>query len=137
NFIIGTAVLSYAVSQGAVNATAGTALGVYMVGNSVVFYLLLRSGWSRRLQDPSMTLPQIMVAITCVVAAYTILGDSRGVTLMLLVLVLAFGLFNLTATQARLAAFFALLLQGLAMLAMVKLAPDRYPARQEMIHFLF
>ncbi|RZL02783.1 MAG: GGDEF domain-containing protein [Rubrivivax sp.] len=137
NFVICTMVLAYAVSVGAVNTTAGWALGVYMMGNCFLFYGLLRSGFNLRFADPSLTLPQIMVAITCVVGAYAILEESRGATLMLLVLVLVFGLFNLTASQARSAAFFALVAQGLTMLAMNTLEPGRYPLRQEMIHFLF
>lgn len=137
NFVICTAVLAYAVSVGAVNATAGWALSVYTVGNCLLFYGLLRSGFNLRFADPSLTLPQIIVAITCVVGGYAILEDSRGASLMLLVLVLVFGLFNLTASQARLAAFFALIAQGLTMLAMNTLEPGRYPVRQELIHFLF
>jgi diguanylate cyclase (GGDEF)-like protein len=137
NFVICTMVLGYAVSVGAVNATAGWALSIYMMGNCFLFYGLLRSGFNLRFADPSLTLPQIMVAITCVVGAYAILEESRGATLMLLVLVLVFGLFNLTASQARSAAFFALVAQGLTMLAMNTLEPGRYPVRQELIHFLF
>ena len=137
NFVVCTVVLAYSVSVGAVSETAGWALGVYMMGNCLLFYVLLRSGFNLRFADPSLTLPQIMVAITCVVGAYAILEESRGASLMLLVLVLVFGLFNLTASQARLAAFFALVAQGLTMLAMNTLEPGRYPVRQELIHFLF
>lgn len=137
NFVICTMVLAYAVSVGAVNAIAGWTLGLYMMGNCLLFYGLLRSGFNLRFADPSLTLPQIMVAITCVVGAYAILEDSRGASLMLLVLVLVFGLFNLTASQARSAALFALVAQGLTMLAMNTLEPGRYPVRQELIHFLF
>ncbi|MDO9003668.1 MAG: diguanylate cyclase [Aquabacterium sp.] len=137
NFVICTVVLAYSVSVGAVNETAGWALGAYMMGSCLLFYGLLRSGFNLRFADPSLTLPQIMVAITCVVGAYAILEESRGASLMLLVLVLVFGLFNLTASQARSAAFFALVAQGLTMLAMNALEPGRYPVRQELIHFLF
>ncbi|RZI84934.1 MAG: GGDEF domain-containing protein [Rubrivivax sp.] len=137
NFLICTAVLAYSVSVGAVNETAGWALGIYMISNCLLFYGVLRSGFNLRFADPSLTLPQILVAITCVVGAYAILEESRGATLMLLGLVLVFGLFNLTASQARAAAFFALAAQGLTMLAMNTWAPERYPVRQELIHFLF
>jgi len=137
NFVICTIVLGYAVSTGAVDKQEGLLLGTYMLTQSAVFYVMLRSGLNLRFADPSLTLPQILVAITCVVGAYAILGDSRGACLMLLVLVLVFGLFNLTAPQARSAAFFALVAQGLTMLGMTTFAPDRYPMRQELIHFLF
>lgn len=137
NFVICTIVLAYAVSTGAVNETAGWWLGTYMMANVAVFYALLRTGLNLHFSDPSLTLPQIMVALTCVVWSYAILGESRGAALILLALVLMFGMFNLTARQTRMAAFFALCSQGLTMLFMATLAPERFPVRQEMVNFLF
>ena len=79
----------------------------------------------------------IAAAITCVVWSYAILRDSRSAALMLLVMVLVFGMFNLSSHQARIASFFALTLQGLTMLFMVTLKREQYAPRQELIHFLF
>ncbi len=137
NFVIFTTVVGYAVSAGAVDRREGLLLGSYMITQSLVFYVLLRSGVNLRFSDPSLTLPQILVAITCVVGAYMILGESRGATLMLMVMVLMFGMFNLSARQTRMAALFGLVVQGLAMLGMAFFAPHRYSVRQELIHFLF
>ncbi len=137
NFIICTIVLGYAVGAGAVDATEGTLLSVFMMGNVSLFYVLLRSGLNQRFSDPALTLPQILVALTCVVWSYAILGESRGAALILIPLVMMFGMFNLSARQARLAVIFAMTAQGLTMLAMTSLAPGRYPVRQELVHFLF
>lgn len=137
NFVICTIVLTYAVSIGAVDARWGHLLSAYMMGNVAMFYLLLRSGVNLRFADPALTLPQILIALTCVVGAYAILEGSRGACLILLALVLVFGMFNLDARQTRLAAFFALALQGGTMLLMALLAPQRYTPRQELINFLF
>jgi len=137
NFAICTVVLLYAVSTGAVDRQAGAMLSVYMTTQSVLFYVLLRSGLNLRFPDPALTLPQIIVAITCVVGAYAILRESRGAALMLLVMVLVFGMFNLTARQARAASFFALLLQGSVMWGLVSWQPQFYAPRQELVHFLF
>jgi diguanylate cyclase (GGDEF)-like protein len=137
NFVICTIVLAYAVSTGAVDAGHGWWLGCYMMVNVGMFYALLRSGLNLHFADPSLTLPQIMVALVCVVWSYAILGESRGAALILLALILMFGMFNLTAKQTRMAAFFALCAQGLTMLFMATLAPERFPARQEMVNFLF
>lgn len=137
NFAICTMVLLYAVSKGAVDRQAGAMLSVYMSTQSLLFYILLRSGLNLRFPDPALTLPQIIVAITCVVGSYAILQESRGAALMLLVMVLVFGMFNLTARQARGASFFALLLQGGVMWALVTWQPQSYSVRQELVHFLF
>lgn len=137
NFAICTMVLLYAVSKGAVDRQAGAMLSTYMVTQSLLFYALLRSGLNLRFPDPALTLPQIIVAITCVVGSYAILRESRGASLMLLVMVLVFGMFNLTASQARAAALFALVLQGCAMWGLVHWQPQYYSTRQELTHFLF
>lgn len=137
NFAICTAVLIYAIGAGAVDRHEGLPLAAYMVTQCLFFYALLRSGLNLRFADPALTMPQIIVATTCVAWSYAILQDSRGASLMLLVLVLVFGMFNLSSHEARLASFFALALQGLTMLFMVTWKPEHYTARQEMIHFLF
>ncbi|MCL4771581.1 MAG: GGDEF domain-containing protein, partial [Burkholderiaceae bacterium] len=49
-------------------------------GGLVAVLALIRSGWSRRLQDPSMTQWQIRYALLCNAAAYVLLGQARGVT---------------------------------------------------------
>lgn len=137
NFIICTIVLIYAVNTGAVDRTQGWMLGACMMGNVAVFYVLLRSGFNLRFADPALTLPQILMALTCVVWSYAILGESRGASLILLALVLVFGMFNLSSRQTRMASFFALSAQGLTMLFMSSLSPERYPVRQELVNFLF
>jgi diguanylate cyclase (GGDEF)-like protein len=137
NFVICTTVLAYAVGTGAVRADEGLSLGTYMMTTVLMFYVLLRSGFNKQFDDPSLTLPQIIVALTSVVWAYAILEESRGAALILLALVLMFGMFNLSARHTRLAALFALTAQGLTMLAMTTMAPERYPVRQELVHFLF
>ncbi|MBI5925181.1 MAG: GGDEF domain-containing protein [Aquabacterium sp.] len=137
NFAICTVVLLYAIRTGAVDRQAGAMLSAYMTTQSVLFYVVLRSGLNLRFPDPSLTFPQIIVAITCVVGSYAILRDSRGASLMLLVMVLVFGMFNLTARQARFASLFALSLQGAAMWGLVHWQPGYFTPRQELIHFLF
>ncbi|RZL08952.1 MAG: GGDEF domain-containing protein, partial [Rubrivivax sp.] len=137
NFLICTIVLAHAINSGAVDAAQGTLLAAFLMGNVVVFYVLLRSGLNQRFADPALTLPQILVALVCVVWAYAVLRESRGAALILLALVLTFGMFNLSARQTRMAASFALMAQGLTMLFMTTLSPERYPVRQELVNFLF
>ncbi|HEX5355789.1 MAG TPA: diguanylate cyclase [Aquabacterium sp.] len=137
NFLICTVVLAYAASTGAVRAEPALSLGTYMMTTVLTFYVLLRSGINLQFEDPALTMPQIVVALTSVVWAYAILEGSRGAALILLALVLVFGMFNLSARHTRLAALFALTLQGLTMLAMATLDPTRYTVRQELTHFLF
>lgn len=62
-------------------------------------YGLIRSGWSLRLRDPSLTLWQILYAVACNATAYVIAGSARGITLPILAVILMFGIFGLSIRQ--------------------------------------
>lgn len=137
NYIICTLIMMYAMEHGGVDRQQGISLAGYMLTQSLAFYLVLRSGVNLRFPDPSLTFPQIMVSITCVVGAYAVLRASRGAALMLLAMVLIFGLFNLSARQVRFAALFALGLLGVTQLLLSQLNPLIYAPDQEFTYFLF
>lgn len=63
------------------------------------FYLAIRRGWSQRLADPSMTLPQIVFALSSVVMSYGLFDVGRGAAMQLLCLILVFGMFQLRPAQ--------------------------------------
>jgi diguanylate cyclase (GGDEF)-like protein len=65
----------------------------------ILAYAAIRSGWSRRLKDPSLTLAQILYSIACCAVAFVIAGPARGVTLPILAIILMFGIFGLTTRQ--------------------------------------
>lgn len=110
--------------------TAGSLLG--MAG----FFVLIRVGWSRRLPDPSLTLPQMLYAITSGAAAYALIGAGRGGVFPILMVILAFGLFQLRPRQVHAVGLFAVSLFGVVMAAMAWLRPDVYAPRIEVGHFL-
>lgn len=111
-------------------------LCVAIVVNCGVWYAVLRSGFNKRFADPAMTLPQILAALTIIVGAYSITGPVHGSTMMLLVLVLVFGVFNLTPQGARIAATYTVGLMGCAQLIKMETDPVHYPFKLEIVHFL-
>lgn len=69
-------------------------------------YVALRSGWSERFADPSLTQWQIVMGIVAVSWGYLISGPVRTVALFPLLLIFAFGAFALEGRKiARLALF--------------------------------
>ena len=102
----------------------------------VGFYGLLRSGWSRRFPDPSLTVPQMLYAISCAALAYALLGKGRGAVFPVLMVVLMFGMFVASPRQMRWVTGYAVLVFGLAMAAAVRLHPDVAPWPVELGHFL-
>jgi len=71
------------------------------------FLTLQRSGWSNRFADPTMTLAQICFALSALTLSYALLDMSRGATLQIICLILAFGMYRLSPTQIFLSGLFA------------------------------
>jgi diguanylate cyclase (GGDEF)-like protein len=106
------------------------------LGGMVAFYALIRSGWSRRCADPSLTLPQSVYALLCAAAAYALLGPGRGGVFPVVMVVIAFGMLQLSPRQVTALGLFAVALFGAVMLAMAWRRPEVYAPRIELGHFL-
>ena len=66
-------------------------VALYATGVTVaiaVFYIAIRSGYSRRFVDPALTVAQMVFAIIAITCAYLINPPARGMLLMLIALVL-------------------------------------------------
>lgn len=103
-----------------------------------VFYALIRSGASGRWADPGLALPQMAFGMAVAAVAYAASGPTRGASMTLIVLVMAFGLFILpSAGQARAIAGFGLALLGMAMGWKVHVDPQAHPPAVELVHFFY
>lgn len=89
----------------------------------------IRSGWALRLRDPSLTQVQIRYALACNAAGYAILGEARGITPVILSLVLMFGIFGMSPRQLAANMLFALGVFAAAFVAVAWMdEPGRKPA---------
>ncbi len=102
----------------------------------LLFYLLIRSGWSRRWHEASLTVPQMLFALSSGAVAYTLLGAGRGAVFPMVMVVLMFGMFIASPRQMRWVSAYAVGLFGAAMVAMAVLKPATYPWQIELGHFL-
>lgn len=126
----------YAVWMGFMHAEDAAWLCGAIVANCLFWYGVLRSGLNQRLADPALTLPQILSALTIIIGAYSVTGPVHGSTMMLLVLVLVFGVFNLQPRGARIAAGYTVVAMGVAQTVMMVRDPVNYPFKLEIVHFL-
>ena len=109
---------------------------VASLGGMVVAYTLIRSGWSKRLRDPTLTLPQIIYALASGAVAYALIGPGRGAVFPIVMICLMFGLFRLRPAQLALASALAVLFLGASMAWMASRRPDVYVPAIEFGHFL-
>ena len=106
------------------------------LGGMVVFFVLIRSGWSRRLAEPSLTVPQMVYALACCVLAYMLLGPARGAVFPIVMVILMFGMFIATPRQMLGVSGFTVLLFGVAIALASWRRPAAYPPVIELGHFL-
>lgn len=102
----------------------------------VVFFVLIRSGWSRRFRDPSLTVAQMLYALACSAVGYALLGASRGAVFPVVMVVLMLGMFVASPAQMRAVSALAVLLFGATMALMATRQPQAYPWAVEVGHFL-
>ena len=122
-------------AAGVVAPATGTLLIGVTLAAQAAFYLLLRSGWSERLRDPSLMLAQSVVALTLVAWGYAIAGPLRDCTLMLAVMVIVYAMFCLSPRQTLGLGLYAVAVLGAAMGLLSALQPQAYPPQTELLRF--
>ncbi|XHS79135.1 GGDEF domain-containing protein [Burkholderiaceae bacterium UC74_6] len=106
------------------------------LGGMAGFFLLIRSGWALRLNDPSLTVQQMLFATACGVVAYALVGPMRGAVFPVMALIMMFAMFSLSVRAALWIAAYALVLFGGVMFWMAQHRPDVYPPTVEFVHFM-
>jgi diguanylate cyclase (GGDEF)-like protein len=119
-----------------VDAPAALAMSVPSLIGSVGFYAALRSGWSQRLADPALTLPQCVFAILSISLGYGLSPEVRGAVPALMALVQMFGAFMLPPRDCRRLGAFSVVALAAGILAGVSRSPEVFDPRIESIHFL-
>lgn len=128
--------MQYFVAVGVAQAGPVHGWAAVSLGGIGLFFALIRSGWSRRLEDPGMTLAQMLFAISSGAAAYALAGEGRGGVFPIMMVVVAFGLFQLRPREFMAVGLFAVGLFGVVMAVMAHWRPAVYRPAVELGHFL-
>ena len=96
----GSAILPMSgLAQGWLSKDAALSWVAFVVALLCVSYLALRSGWSERFKDPSMTLWQLSMGVIASSWGYLICGPMRTLALLPLMIIFIFGAFSLRRRQ--------------------------------------
>lgn len=79
---------------------------------SITFYIIFRTGLNLRMTDPSLTLVQMCTASLIIMYVMYFANESRGVFLLMYVVMLLFGIFRLNTRQFLFISVFILLTYG-------------------------
>jgi diguanylate cyclase (GGDEF)-like protein len=132
----GVVAMHYFAWTGAAPRRAVWAWTALSLGGMLVFLLLIRSGWSRRATDPSLTVPQMLFALSCAALAYALFGAGRGGVFPMVMVILMFGMFVATPRQMAHVSLYAVGLFGVTMYVMATLNARVYVPAIELGHFI-
>lgn len=135
-YAAGTAVMLTAASMGLTHPMHTWALLAYVWGGVITFYMLVRSGWSKRLVNPSMDFPQSLFAVVAALSAYVIAGPVREGVMPLFSLLLIFGVFTLPPRQVLIVGLLTIFGLGSVVLAMVHWMPGENDGRESLLRFM-
>jgi diguanylate cyclase (GGDEF)-like protein len=133
---LGVLAMHYFVVIGRAPAGPVLAWSSVTVGGMVVFFALIRSGWSQRVGDASLTLPQMVFALASAAVAYALVGAGRGAVFPVVMVVLAFGIFRLRPAQVWGVCLYAVVLFGAVMALMAWRRPEVFVPAVELGHFI-
>lgn len=134
--LAGVAAMHYFVAVGLVPARGLWLWSVCAVGAALLAWALVRSGHTARLPDPTLAVPQMLVALTLGAWLYAMLGPARGAAFPVVMVMLMFGLFAATPRQMVGVGLYAVCAFGVTMALMAWREPQLYPAAVELGHFL-
>jgi diguanylate cyclase (GGDEF)-like protein len=134
--LVGIVGVAYFVAVGMAPRGPALAWAVLSLGGMVAFFAAIRSGRTRRLRDPSLTQPQMMFSLVSGAAAYALVGAGRGAVFPIVMVVLAFGMFQLRPPEVRRVSAFAVVVFGAVMAMLAWTRPETHPPAVEWGHFL-
>jgi diguanylate cyclase len=132
----GVVAMHYFVWVGAADSGPVWLWTVLSLGGIVVAFALIRGGWTRRLADPSLTVPQMMYASCSGAAAYALVGAGRGAVFPIVMVIMMFGMFVVSPRQMRNVSLFAVAVFGATMGLMAWRRPAVYVPAIELGHFI-
>ncbi|MEO7245838.1 MAG: GGDEF domain-containing protein, partial [Rubrivivax sp.] len=133
---IGVLGMHYFVLAGMAPAGPVALWTVVSLGGMALFFVLIRSGRTRGRRDPSLTQPQMMFSLVSGAVAYALTGAGRGAVFPIVMVVLAFGMFQLRPPEVRRVSVFAVAVFGATMALLAWRQPQVYRPAVELGHFI-
>jgi diguanylate cyclase len=134
--VVSVGILVYAAHVAGTPAAPVAVWALVSVSGLLAMLVAIRSGWSLQRGDPSLTLPQMLFAITSGAVAYAMAGPVRGVAFPVLMVILVFGMFQLKPRTVAVVSLYALAAFGAVMWWKARDEPKVFVPAVELGHFL-
>lgn len=103
----------HAQSSGLISAPNAMVIRSMVLAGMVLFFVAMRSGWSLRFSDPSLSMAQMVYALATAALSYFLNPNLSVISLMFTPLILLFGAFTMSPRQCWQMGGFAIFLQML------------------------
>jgi signal transduction histidine kinase len=101
-----------------------------------LFYGMFRSGWNRKLTDPSLTTPQILASCSVILYVVYEVEEARGIFLMMFLLPFLFGVFRLRTRELLAIAAYVLIGYASIIALLVHQRPSNLNLRLELLQWV-
>jgi diguanylate cyclase (GGDEF)-like protein len=116
--------------------TQATVLSALNLTTFLMFYLLVRSGWSQRFRDPVLALPHSLIAVMISMGAYASLGDIRANVVLLVAQIVVLSMFRLQPRQVLWLGITTVAMLGCCIVFVSYRDPVHYKATTGWSHFV-
>ncbi|MFC5459043.1 GGDEF domain-containing protein [Massilia niabensis] len=127
--------LTYAVAIGMADLRQVALLSACVFASIIGFYAMIRSGCNRRFSDPTLAMPQAIMAQTLIACAYALTGPLHGATVIMLALVMVFGMFSLRPAAVRIVSVYTVVVMGAVIYWSTQHQPLHYQPQRELFNF--
>jgi diguanylate cyclase (GGDEF)-like protein len=135
-YSVSTGVILHSEQLGLLSQQMSRALITAGVVSFGTFYLLVRSGWSRRFADPVLTFAHSLISISLCMAAYCTLGDHRANTMILIAQTIVLSMFRLRPVQVLFLGLFTVAVLAACVAGLSYYDPLRYTPASGWTHFV-
>jgi diguanylate cyclase (GGDEF)-like protein len=129
-------VMLHAVHLGILDAKIGWWLSGLSAFLFLIFYTLVRSGWSQHRPDPVMGFQHSACSITLCMAGYLALGNHRADTTILIAQTIVLAMLRVRPKEVLVLGVYAVTLLLACTVGLTWHDPGQYPARSSVAHFL-
>lgn len=103
---------------------------------NIAFYIAIRTGFNLRFADPSLTFAQMCAATLTVMYVMYYANESRGLLLLMYVIMLLFGIFRLNTRDFFLISLITLLTYGADIILLYIFRPEGVNFRNELLQWI-
>ena len=103
---------------------------------NIVFYIAIRTGFNLKFADPSLTFAQMCAAILTIMYVMYYANESRGLLLLMYVIMMLFGIFRLNTRDFFLISILTLLTYGADIVLLYIFRPEGVNFRNEFLQWI-